>query len=485
MTRHASTRLRVALFVAAVVSAAAFTGGCASHHDAATATPRAVATTPILTDLVRTVAGEDTHVDGLIPQGADPHTYEPTLRAVRNIANADTIFTNGLLLEPQSMVGAIDSAGRVPPVAVAEEIVLHGGTLLPLVEDVSLSTPWLGLRADGDRGMPAVTLTAEQVAGPGHASAYVTGTFGAPERLLGGDRPGSISLPSGAHTHMSWAFTEPGHYTLRFGAPGYAPFDLDFAVGIDPTTPGATVVSEGHIDVRAEDATRTISLWADDGRVGNPVVAVPATSVDTVPGDPQFRFIGRPGSTVYILPQAVAGKHMHGEIDPHVWHSGRNAQAMVEVIAERLATADPAHAAGYWGRANKLTADITQADATMRQAVEAIPPERRHLITSHEGYAYLAHDYGLTLSGIVSPNEDVEPTPRSLTAVNRAIDDLAVPAVFIEPAAERRTTHLATIARDRGVRVCRILGDSFADPVTTYVGLMNFNAESLTTCLKG
>lgn len=476
-------RRGIILLVSAWVVAAAC-AGCAAPAPG-TAQPRAVATTPILEDLVREVAGEDTHVDGLIPRGADPHTYEPTLRAVRNIANADTIFYNGLLLEPQSMTAALTSAGRVAPVAVAEDIVLHGGELLPLVEDVSLDTVWLGLRAASNRGAQPTVLTATQASGPGTASAYVTGTFGAPDKLFAGYEAGSITLPAGAHTHMSWAFTEPGRYTLRFSATGYAPLDVEFAVGVAPETPGKEVVQAGHLDIRADEATHIIDLAGDNGTVQSPVIAVPATSVDTVPGDPAFRFVGKPGSSVYILPQAVAGKHMHGEVDPHVWHSARNAEAMVEVIAERLTMADPKHATGYRARADKLRAEIAQADTHMREAVAALPPTRRHLITSHEGYAYLAHSYGLTLSGIVSPNEDVEPSARSLTALSRAVDDLAVPAVFEEPAAERRANHLTTIAHDHGVRVCRIYGDAFAPPVTSYVQLMNFNADSLLTCLKG
>ena len=35
----------------------------------------------------------------LIPNGADPHSYEPSLRDVRDVAYARLAFTNGLLLE--------------------------------------------------------------------------------------------------------------------------------------------------------------------------------------------------------------------------------------------------------------------------------------------------------------------------------------------------------------------------------------------------
>ena len=81
-----------------------------------------VATTPILADVARAVGGERARVHALIPNGADPHSYEPSLRDVRDVAYARLAFTNGLLLEQRKMVAMVSSnlpQGSVQ-VAVAE-----------------------------------------------------------------------------------------------------------------------------------------------------------------------------------------------------------------------------------------------------------------------------------------------------------------------------------------------------------------------------
>ena len=94
-----------------------------------------VASTPIIADLARHVAGDAARVTALIPNTADPHTYELTLRDVRNLANADIAFNNGLLLEQQSVLRTMDN-GVLPGtevVALADVAANQGATVIPLV----------------------------------------------------------------------------------------------------------------------------------------------------------------------------------------------------------------------------------------------------------------------------------------------------------------------------------------------------------------
>ncbi|NLL43872.1 MAG: zinc ABC transporter substrate-binding protein [Firmicutes bacterium] len=54
-----------------------------------------VTTFSILQDLVQQVGGERLEVSSLIPSGMDPHSWEPTPRDARAVANADLIIANG------------------------------------------------------------------------------------------------------------------------------------------------------------------------------------------------------------------------------------------------------------------------------------------------------------------------------------------------------------------------------------------------------
>src|SRR5437773_11748485 len=57
-----------------------------------------VTTVSPITDIARNVAGNVVHIDGLIPDGVDSHTFEQTLNTARLIMKADVILLNDLHL---------------------------------------------------------------------------------------------------------------------------------------------------------------------------------------------------------------------------------------------------------------------------------------------------------------------------------------------------------------------------------------------------
>lgn len=75
--------------------------GCSTPNggDSASERLRVVATTNIVTDVVRQVGGEQIDLVGLIPTGADPHSFNPTPQDLVALNDAHVIFINGLHLE--------------------------------------------------------------------------------------------------------------------------------------------------------------------------------------------------------------------------------------------------------------------------------------------------------------------------------------------------------------------------------------------------
>lgn len=65
----------------------------------ARAEPVIVASTTIVGDIVKTVAGPDLRVEMLFPPGSDPHVFEPRPGDLRTLAAADLLFLNGADLE--------------------------------------------------------------------------------------------------------------------------------------------------------------------------------------------------------------------------------------------------------------------------------------------------------------------------------------------------------------------------------------------------
>ena len=58
-----------------------------------------VATTGMIGDAVKNIAGENARVETLMGAGVDPHLYKATQKDLEKLMNADVVFYNGLFLE--------------------------------------------------------------------------------------------------------------------------------------------------------------------------------------------------------------------------------------------------------------------------------------------------------------------------------------------------------------------------------------------------
>jgi len=58
-----------------------------------------IATTGMVADITRQVAGDHAIVTSLMGQGVDPHLYKPTAADAKAIVSADMVFYSGLMLE--------------------------------------------------------------------------------------------------------------------------------------------------------------------------------------------------------------------------------------------------------------------------------------------------------------------------------------------------------------------------------------------------
>lgn len=82
-----------------VLTGALVLGGCGPSTIATGDGVPVVATTTIIADMAQTVGGDRVDVRSLVPANADPHTYEPTPRAVGAVAQASVVLQHGMGLD--------------------------------------------------------------------------------------------------------------------------------------------------------------------------------------------------------------------------------------------------------------------------------------------------------------------------------------------------------------------------------------------------
>ena len=89
---------------------------CSSSEPAETARPNIVVTYSVLGSVVADLVGDAADVTTLIPDGQDPHDFQPSARDIEAINNADLVVSNGLDFEEgleDVLASAIDSGVSV------------------------------------------------------------------------------------------------------------------------------------------------------------------------------------------------------------------------------------------------------------------------------------------------------------------------------------------------------------------------------------
>ncbi|MGW1092754.1 anchored repeat ABC transporter, substrate-binding protein [Streptomyces sp. NPDC002596] len=505
------SRVRTGGTVTAVlVATALLTSGCqadsgGSSKDAALTVST---TTAIIADLVRNVGGDRVDVASVVPHHGDPHSYEPSPGDAARIAKSDLVFSNGLLLEEPGIMKMIhtNAPKSTPKVPISEKLEQYGGSVIKLKEDLGLNVLWLGWAVEGEVAGDGsqVRTTATKLEGPGDLHVYLTDTLGTPQSYIdstdGFDKKDSFALPPEAHTHVNWVFSRPGTYrltvqgqteTLDGKTTPAGSGTMTFVVGDTPVPQGKTVLDGGHADVAVNAQTRTVQVRSDDPTTGrrthhpadSVVLSVPDRAKASVPKEETYRFLGRSGADIWVLPQAVIGKHVHGEMDPHAWEDVANAEAYVRRIEAELIKADPEGKPAYERNAARYLKQLAALDDEVARKLARVPEPNRKLITTHDAFGYLAHAYGMEVAGFVVPVPSREPSAAEIAALRTTIRDKKVPAVFLEPNLAARADVLRRVAEDEGVGICTVYGDSFDDKIHDYVAMMRHNANELARCL--
>ena len=92
------------------LAAAAALGGCSSDEPAGGNGTRVVATTPLVADIARRVAGDPGTVRAMLSPNSDPHEYEPRPSDARSVAEAAVVLRSGGELD-EWLTDLVEAAG--------------------------------------------------------------------------------------------------------------------------------------------------------------------------------------------------------------------------------------------------------------------------------------------------------------------------------------------------------------------------------------
>ncbi|MEO7427994.1 MAG: metal ABC transporter substrate-binding protein [Acidimicrobiales bacterium] len=174
--------------------------------------------------------------------------------------------------------------------------------------------------------------------------------------------------------------------------------------------------------------------------------------------------------------------------DPHFFTDPVRMRAATAHLAERLAEEVPGlDSPAYRGRVATYLGQLDALDREVGQILQAVPPDRRTLVTNHEVFAYFADRYGFRVLGTVIPSGTTLAEP-SASGMRHLADEIAaagVPAIFAETSSPARLAD-ALAAEGHDVAVVELYSESLGEPGSdgaTYLEMLRTDAERIAAAL--
>ena len=120
----------------------------------------------------------------------------------------------------------------------------------------------------------------------------------------------------------------------------------------------------------------------------------------------------------------------HHEADPHIWLSPIHAAVMAQNICSELTALYPQHEDAFRSNLSGLLADLEALDQYAQAQLSDL--SCRELITFHDGFAYLAQQYGLHILRAVEEESGSEASAAELIELIQLVEEHDLTAIFTE-----------------------------------------------------
>ena len=167
----------------------------------------------------------------------------------------------------------------------------------------------------------------------------------------------------------------------------------------------------------------------------------------------------------------------HHEVDPHIWLAPENAKIMAQNIADGLTGQYPVHAEVFEANLEKLIAQLDALQAYGEQSLAGL--SRRELITFHDGFAYFAEAFDLTILRAIEEESGSEASAQELKELILLVEEHDLPAIFTE--VNGSTSAAQTVSLETGAELYSL---SMAMSGGSYFETMYHNINTVKEALE-
>ncbi|HWG91755.1 MAG TPA: zinc ABC transporter substrate-binding protein [Candidatus Thermoplasmatota archaeon] len=174
-----------------------------------------------------------------------------------------------------------------------------------------------------------------------------------------------------------------------------------------------------------------------------------------------------------------------GELDPHFWLDPVRSQAVVRAIAQALRDADPANAAAYQARAERLQEDLQALDVSYRDGLAGCT--KREILATHDAFSYLSRRYNFTVHSLSGVSPEAQPSAQKMQQLVDLARSHEIRYVFFETLVSADVAE--AIAREVGAETLVLnpvegLTPDQAKAGEDYFSLMRANLANLRTAME-
>ncbi|VEI12973.1 metal ABC transporter solute-binding protein, Zn/Mn family [Trueperella bialowiezensis] len=378
--------LGIAAAALAAAAASCSPGGVDTEHGPSDGRPVVYASFYPIRSLVEEVAGDEIEVRSFMPDGHDPHMWEPSPQAMKGLAEADLLVVNGANME----------------------------AWLPQVEQNFPDLPILKLSEYVD------LITYKGAAAIGEFQ------YLAASPLVPGD---NYRLVFG-HTH------EKNMRAVFFTAPEGTSQDDLVKLGRKTMESEGTPVAQKEdfelvdgevLDIAMGHESGTVSFKVPEGDA-NWYFAADRVSQDIL----SYRIVEEDGTEMPTVPVIDGSSSGTDTItfDPHSWMSVINAKRYCNAIESTLSEQFPEHAKTFSKNRFDTVREITALQAEYKEKFSEA--EQKEFVVSHNAFGYLARDFGLQQLSLQGLTTNEAPSLYSLVYSIRYVREAGIDTVYQE-----------------------------------------------------
>lgn len=186
----------------------------------------------------------------------------------------------------------------------------------------------------------------------------------------------------------------------------------------------------------------------------------------------------------------IGSEYFASNYDPHVWFDIDFFKHFTNKVADVLSEQDPKNAEKYRENEKRYLADLNKLKEDVQGVVDALPSEKRILVTAHDAFNYFGEAYSFKVIGLQGLSTATEAGVQDVQKLASFIIEYNVKAIFVESSVPKRTIEAlqeAVKSKDHDVKIGGTLySDALGSAGTlegTYIGMYRYNIKTIVGAL--